>query len=309
MERRKFIQSAAIAGAAMSLSNTAFAKKNKKEKEVTNAAKFKLKYAPGFGSFPEMAGKDPIDVIKFCNDQGFRAVFDNGLMNKEPQLQEKIAAELANNNMDIGPFVAYADFKVKSMVLNREDAREMLRGKVNEAIETYKRTGAKYALMVPGRYDDKLEWDYQTANVIDCMRELSEIAEKAGLVIVLEPLNRWNHPGLFLTGIPQTYAICRAVNSPSCKIINDMYHQQITEGNIIPNIDRAWDEISAFHIGDNPGRKEPTTGEINYKNIFKHIYDKGYDGVLCMEHGRSISGIEGEKRLIEAYREVDNFEV
>jgi hydroxypyruvate isomerase len=310
MERRKFIQSAAIAGAAVGLSNTAFAKKKKKKGAVaSNSEKFKLKYAPTLGAFPEMAGKDPIDVIKFCNDQGFRAIFDNGLMRKSPAMQEKIAAELAKNNMDIGPFVLYADFKVKSMVLNREDTRDMLKAKLEEGIETYKRTGVKNMLMVPGRYDDKLEWDYQTANVIDCMRELSDIAEKAGVVIVLEPLNRWNHPGLFLTGIPQSYMICRAVNSPACKIVNDIYHQQITEGNIIPNIDRAWDEIGAFHIGDNPGRKEPTTGEINYKNIFKHIYRKGYDGVLCMEHGKSLRGIEGEKRLIDAYREVDNFEI
>ena len=86
-----------------------------------------------------------------------------------------------------------------------------------------------------------------------------------------------------------------------------MYHQQITEGNIIPNIDRAWSEIAAFHIGDNPGRKEPGTGEMNYLNIFKHIHQKGYEGVLCMEHGRSIEGIQGEKALIEAYRKADNF--
>jgi hydroxypyruvate isomerase len=300
-----------MAGAAVGLSNTAFAKKKKKNKEavLSNSAKFKLKYAPSFGAFPEMAGKDPIDVINFCSDQGFSAMFDNGLMRKSASGQEKIAAAMAQKDMEWGPFVAYADFKVKSMVLNREDSREMLKGKVNEAIETYKRTGAKYVLMVPGRYDDKLEWDYQTANVIDCMRELSEIAEKAGIVIVLEPLNRWNHPGLFLTGVPQTHMICRAVNSPACKMVNDIYHQQITEGNIIPNIDRAWDEIGTFHVGDNPGRKEPTTGEINYKNIFKHLYHKGYKGALCMEHGKSIRGLEGEKRLIEAYREVDNFEV
>ncbi|RLD67677.1 MAG: xylose isomerase, partial [Bacteroidetes bacterium] len=126
-------------------------------------------------------------------------------------------------------------------------------------------------------------------------------------VIVLEPLNRWNHPDLFLTGIPQTYAICRAVNSPSCKIVNDIYHQQITEGNLIPNMDRAWSEIAAFHVGDNPGRKEPGTGEINYQVIFKHIHKRGYNGVLCMEHGKSIQGIEGEKALIKAYRKADNF--
>ena len=86
-----------------------------------------------------------------------------------------------------------------------------------------------------------------------------------------------------------------------------MYHQQITEGNLIPNIDMAWEYIAAFHIGDNPGRNEPTTGEINYHNIFKHIHSKGYDGVLCMEHGKSIGGKEGELALIKAYRQADAF--
>ena len=124
----------------------------------------------------------------------------------------------------------------------------------------------------------------------------------------MEPLNaRTDHPGLFLTTIPQSYMICKAVNHPSCRIVNDLYHQQITEGNLIPNIDMAWEYIATFHLGDNPGRREPTTGEINFLNIFRHIHQKGYDGVLCMEHGKSKPGIEGEKAVIEAYRKMDAF--
>jgi len=185
----------------------------------------------------------------------------------------------------------------------------MLNSKMKEGVEFFKRTGVKWALVVPGRYDEKLHRDYQTANVIDNLRYCCDIVEPAELTIVLEPLNTLiNHPGLFLTGIPQAYSICRAVNRPSCKIINDIYHQQITEGNLIPNIEAAWDEIAAFHCGDNPGRNEPTTGEINYKNVFKYIYSKNYQGVICMEHGKSIKGKEGEVRLLQAYRECDSFE-
>jgi hydroxypyruvate isomerase len=303
MKRRNFIKRTVAASAAAGLGTVAFGKAD--PPETSNNAKFNLKYAPNFNSFPEMAGKDPVDFIKFCNDQGFRAIFDNNLTNKDPVLQEKIASELSRLNMDIGPFVLRAAEGGESMVYNDNESREKWKQGMYEAIETSRRTGAKHALIVPGKLDTKLEIDYQTANVIDCLRELSEIAEKDGVIIVLEPLNRWNHPGLFLTGIPQAFAICRAVNSPSCKLLDDMYHQQITEGNIIPNIDRAWSEIAAFHIGDNPGRKEPGTGEMNYLNIFKHIYQKGYEGVLCMEHGRSIEGIEGEKALIAAYRKAE----
>ena len=74
---------------------------------------------------------------------------------------------------------------------------------------------------------------------------------------------------------------------------------------MIPNIDRAWDEIAYFQVGDNPGRKEPTTGEINYLNVFKHIREKGFEGVVGMEHGNSKPGKEGEMAVIEAYKSVD----
>jgi len=309
MKRRNFIKNTAAGGIAVtglgSILETAAS-----ESKTSNESKFKLKYAPHLGMFPVLAGKDPIDNIKFIADQGFRAIFDNGLMKKPPELQEKIANELARLGLDLGPFVLYADFKVESFILQDPDIKEMLKNTMKEGQEVQKRTGVETALVVPGRFNLKLHWDYQTANVIENMRMCCDIVGKTGLKLVMEPLNaHTNHPGLFLTRMPQAKMICVAVDHPSCNIVDDIYHQQITEGNLIPNIDMCWDYIRAFHIGDNPGRKEPTTGEINYKNIFKHIYYKGYDGVLCCEHGKSKPGKEGELALIEAYRKVDSFEV
>jgi hydroxypyruvate isomerase len=209
--------------------------------------------------------------------------------------------------MTLGPFVLYADFSKESFVLANKEVREMLVAKMKEGVETMKRTGCRQALVVPGRASPSLFWDYQTANVADNLRACMDVCVPAGLVIVLEPLNRRDHPGLFLTGMPQAYALCRAVNSPCCKILDDLYHQQITEGNLLPHIDACWSEIAAFHIGDNPGRKEPTTGEINYRNIFRHLHEKGYQGVLGMEHGMSKPGKEGERAVIDAYRACDQF--
>lgn len=311
--RREFIKKATATGAAIITAPVVFGKETSgKKKKIQDAtAPFKLKYAPGIGMFREHAGSDPVDHIKFCHDMGFRAMFDNGLMGRPVEDQEKIANEINRLGMELGPFVIYADFSVTSFVLNKPEAREMLVNKAREGVECAKRTGVKWGLMVPGRYDERLHMDIQTANVIDNLRYCCDVAEEAGMIIVLEPLNTLrNHPGMFLTRMPQAYSICRAVNRPSCKIVDDLYHQQITEGNLIPNIEAAWSEIAAFHLGDNPGRNEPTTGEINYKNIFKHIYSKKYDGVLCMEHGISQRGTkEGEARVIEAYRECDSFEV
>jgi hydroxypyruvate isomerase len=299
LSRRDFIGGAAAAMAISTASSTGRA--------ANTSNKFKLKYAPSFGTFRQHAGNDPIDQLKFMADQGFTAMFDNGMMGKPRDLQEKIVKEIGRLGMTLGPFVLRG-IGGKSFVTKNKDVRENILKGVKAGVEFAKRVNAKWALLVPGRYDEGLEWDYQTANVIENLKYCAEVCEPSGLVIVIEPLNAWtNHPGLFLTKIPQAYQICRAVGSPSCKIVNDIYHQQITEGNLIPNIDMAWEEIASFHLGDNPGRKEPTTGEINYKNIFKHLHKKGYKGVLCMEHGQSKRGKEGEVAVIEAYRACDDF--
>jgi hydroxypyruvate isomerase len=193
---------------------------------------------------------------------------------------------------------------------------------MREAVTIAKRVGAKWCTVVPGSVDqqhpeagkwnryggDRLAEGYQTANVIDMLRRCTEILEPHDLVMVLEPLN-WhaNHGGVFLERSDQAYAICRAVDSPSCKILFDIYHQQITEGNLIPNIDRCWSEIAYFQSGDNPGRKEPYTGEINYQRVFQHIHEKGFKGVIGMEHGNSVKGKEGEMQVIAAYRQADDY--
>ena len=310
--RRNFIKKATASGAAILAAPAVFgvpsAMSNMKGTDANEP--FKLEYAPPFGMFSEHAGKDPVDNIKFCHDAGFRAMFDNGLKDRPVEEQEKIANEISRLGMELGPFVLYADFGVTSFVLNKPEIREMLINKMKEGVEVANRTGVKWALVVPGRYDERLHRDYQTANVIDNLRYCCDVVAPSGLTIVLEPLNTLHdHPGLFLNGIPQAYEICRAVNSPYCKIVDDIYHQQITEGNIIPNMEAAWSEIAAFHLGDNPGRKEPTTGEINFRNIFKYLYSRNYDGVLCMEHGLSDRSREGEEKVIRAYRECDDFTV
>ena len=270
--------------------------------------KFKMKYAPHFGMFKHHAGEDLLDQIKFMADTGFTAMEDNGMMKRPADVQEKIAQQMSRLDMAMGVFVAGFNFEEKNFVTRDKEIRQMLVNEMKKAVEVAKRVNATRCTVVPGAYDKGLEWDYQTANTIDNLKYCAEVCEPSGLVMVLEPLNPWtNHPGLFLTKIPQAYQICRAVGSPSCKILDDLYHQQVTEGNLIPNLEMAWDEIGYFQVGDNPGRKEPTTGEINYKNIFKHLYDKGYKGIIGMEHGNSRTGKDGEKAVIEAYRACDDF--
>ena len=303
--RRDFLKTAAAGAAALAFAPPGGA--GQAGPAAAKGAGFKLKYAPSLGVFEASAGKNPADQLKFMADQGFSAWFDNGLMGRPPAEQEALARESQRLGLTIGPFVVYADFSVESFVIRDNAVTEMLAGRFKAAVETGRRTGCPWTLAVPGRYNQRLDWDYQTANVVENLKRMAAICEPSGLVIGLEPLNPKDHPGLFLTKMAQAYQICKAVGSPSVKILDDMYHQQITEGNIIPNIDACWDELAAFHVGDSPGRREPGTGEMNYRNIFRHIYGKGYQGVLCLEHGLSRKGIDGEKALLAAYRDADNF--
>lgn len=307
MDRRDFLAMTVAAGA-VSLPAAALATTDtESRKETLKQSAFKLKYAPHLGMFENSAGKDPAAQIQFMADQGFTAFEDNGMAKRPVDEQVQIADALKKAGLTMGVFVAHADFGNKTFVTRDPEIRKTLVAQMKEAVQVAKRLNAKWCTVVCDAADPHLDSGFQTANVVDNLRACAEVCEPEGLVMVLEPLNRRDHPGLFLTGVPQAFAVCRAVNSPSCKILMDLYHQQITEGNLIPNMDAAWDEIGYFQMGDNPGRKEPGTGEINYRNVFKHIHDKGFKGVLGMEHGKSKDGVDGEKALLASYRTCDDF--
>lgn len=308
MQRRRFLTQGFAASAAALIAPAALAHPNKDNVENTFAEKpFNLNYAFHDGMFKNHAGNDFIDQIKFAHSMGFRSIEDNGMMGRTPEQQKKIGDTLASLGMQMGVFVITTDnwhWKT-TLATGKQEWIERLEKDCKTAIEVAKRCGAKWLTVVPGNFDRNQSMDMQTAHVITALRRGAKILEPHGLVMVLEPLS--DNPDLFLRYSHQTYMICKAVNSPSCKLLFDIYHMQRNEGNIIANMDKTWEEIGYLQIGDNPGRNEPTTGEINYKNVFKHIHQKGFKGILGMEHGNAKSGKEGEVALIKAYRESDAF--
>lgn len=301
MKRRNFIRNGmAVAASAIPLSHSAA----KSLKARPAAAPFKLNFAPHDGMFSNHAGKAFVDQIKYMNDQGFRAIEDNGLLRRPVEEQDKIGKELARLGMTMGVFVVDGgdNWKV-SLTTGKQEFKDSFVETCKKCVEAAKRVNAKWMTVVPGFFERNLPMGIQTSNVVDALRRGAEVFEPHGLIMVLEPLS--DTPELFMRFSDQTYALCKAVDSPLCKILYDVYHMQRNEGNLLPNIDKCWDEIAYFQIGDNPGRKEPTTGEINYKNLFQHVYNKGYRGVWGMEHGNAKPGKEGELALINAYRATD----
>lgn len=306
MERRDFVRTGGAAALGAVIGAPALAAAPGRTAPAAPAPPFALDYAPHFGMFRQHAGNDVVDQLRFMHDQGFRSLEDNGMRGRPVAEQERIGNELRRLGMRMGVFVLNPETAwTTTFAAGEAGFRESFLKDCDASIEVAKRVGATWMTVVMGTVAPRLEFEYQTANAVEILRAGAERLEKHGLVMVLEPLNRRDHPNLFLTRIPQAYQVCRAVDSPACKILFDIYHQQITEGNLIPNFDRAWDEVAYVQVGDNPGRKEPTTGEINYANVFAHLKRKGFTGIVGMEHGNAKPGKDGEAAVIAAYRSVD----
>jgi hydroxypyruvate isomerase len=274
---------------------------------ASNAARFSLGYAPHEGSFASRGGV--IEQIAFAADQGFTAWEDNEARSRSVAEQARMAKALEQRGMTMGVFVASMPKWSQSRPLlgaNDGGDRDAFLNDIRTSIDVAKRLNARHMTVVPGFLDAKLPLDIQTARIIDVMRSAADIVAPHGIAMVMEPLNtRTNHPGVYLQTIAQGYAVARGANSPAVKILADLYHEQIQSGNLIPAMETCWSEIGYLQFGDNPGRKEPGTGEINYANIVKWLRARRYSGVIGMEHGNSVAGRAGEERLVAAYRRID----
>lgn len=267
---------------------------------------FNMKFSPDFGIFSALAGDDPIDQIKWGYDQGFRAWENTGLKFRSVQEQEKISSTVQNLGMEFGQFVGTMTFENVTFAGSDETLRKGVLDDIEKSVEIAQRMGTRFVHNVLGVAHPKLPYEFQMANAIDLLRRIAEIYEKHDLIMVMESMNaKHDHPGMFLRTIPQAYALAKAVNHPSVKVLFDFYHVQIEEGNVLPTLDLAWDEVAYIQMGDTPGRDEPTSGEINFWNALQHVHDKGYRGFVGLEHGTSIPGKEGAQKALEAYRAVD----
>ncbi len=305
MKRRQFLEKSILAGATtlagLNAINTLAAPPNPEK-----AKAFTMKFSPEFGIFAAAAGKDPIDQIKWGHEQGFRAWENTMLKNRPVEEQERISKTMQQLGMDFGQFVGTLTFTDVTFAGRDAALREKVLADVKASVEIAKRMNTKYVHNVLGAADPKLPWDFQMANAIDLLKRIADIYEPHGLVMVMESMNhKTDHPNMFLHTIPQAYALAKAVKSPSIKVLFDFYHVQIQEGNLLPTLDYAWDEIAYIQMGDTPGRKEPTSGEINYWKVLQYVQDKGYRGFVGLEHGISQPGKPGALAALEAYRKVD----
>ena len=216
MKRRNFVKNTALGASGLGI--VSGFKVSAKDSTAQVDKPFNLMYAPHNGMFRHHAGDDFVDQIKFMADQGFRAIEDNGMMKRPVEEQDRIGKALSDLNMQMGVFVIDKGGNgANTLAAGKKEHEDIFLDGCRRAVEVAKRVNATWMTVVPGNFERHLPLDIQTANVIETLKKACDIFEPHGLVMVLEPLS--DTPDLFLRYSPQAYLICKAVDSPACKIL------------------------------------------------------------------------------------------
>lgn len=313
MERRGFVKAALAGGAGLAVGKAvpAAAQAAKTGKAAakpgaaaTKPAPFHLNYACELDWFKDAMTWD--QVLELYKQHGFQAVEYNGLLKHPLPEVEALRKKLDSLGMGFGIFVANPGGWNRSGVADAKQHDAFLE-EVKKTIEYHKVIGNKSVTTLAGMAIPGTSRSTQRRNCIEGFKKAADLLAGTSLALVVEPLNHIDHPGFFMYRADELAEVIASVGSPNVRMLYDLYHLQVTQGNLIRDFLQYYDLIGYIQTGDVPGRKEPGTGEVNYRNVFKAIYDKGYRGIIGMEHGWSEKGMEGFLKCAEAYRQADAF--
>ena len=170
---------------------------------------------------------------------------------------------------------------------------------LKETIQVAKDLGCKNLISQVGNEISGVSREEQRNSLVEGLKACRPILEDEGITLLVEPLNTLvDHKGYYLYSSAEAFEIIDEVDSPNIKVLFDIYHQQIMEGNLIANITGNIDKIGHFHAAGNPGRHELTIGEINYPNVFKAISESGYKGYIGLEYSPLEEPVKGLLEVI-----------
>jgi hydroxypyruvate isomerase len=237
-----------------------------------------LKYSLCIGAYK---GKDEIYHLEKVREHGFDGLEYYAWWNLND------LTKVAKEQERIGVGISATCTKFLSLV--DESRREEYIEGLRQTIEACKILNIKSIISQTGNVIEGVPRDVQREVMIETLKQCAPLLEESGMVMEVEPLNGLvDHAGHFLQRSDESVDVIDQVNSPNVKLVFDVYHQQITEGNVIRNATNYIDRINHYHIADNPGRNQPGTGEMNYVNILKAIKGTGFDGFIGLECGFTI---------------------
>ena len=208
---------------------------------------------------------------------------------------EKIAAACDETGVEVAQFTAWPF----NPGMNNPENHDQVEKEIGEALVAAKKLKCRKMTVIGGNDQRGMTQEEMHANIITALERVAPMAEAAGVMLILEPMNiRVDHKGHCLYGSPHPVRICREVDSPMVKINWDLYHMQITEGDLCRRLREGYDQVGYLQLADNPGRREPGTGEINYSRVFKEAWDLGYRdyiGLECSPSGNEVRATERVK--------------
>lgn len=181
--------------------------------------------------------------------------------------------------------------------------RENLLKEVAAQLTKARKLEIPMALLMSGNVIPGRTYEEQWASLVEGAKRCSDLAEKAGVTLIVEPLNsKVNHKGYFLDSCVAGLRLMKEVNHPRIRLLFDIYHEQVQVGDVIRSIREAAAYVKVFHIADNPGRNDPGTGEMNYDNIYKAIQKINYDGYMTMEYLPLGDPVASLKKAVDSMR-------
>lgn len=210
---------------------------------------------------------------------------------------DAVAAKAAELNIEIAQFTAWG---FKPGLNNTVNHGKFLKA-VNESCKAAKKMNCKLMTVVGGDDQPGMSQEQMHENIVKGLKLAAPIAEDNEIVMILEPMNiRVDHKGHCLYGSPPAIEICRKVASPSVKINWDLYHMQITEGDLCGRLKDGFDHVGYLQLADHPGRNEPGTGEIHYNRVLKAAHDLGYRGFVGLECRPEKTELAAARRVASA---------
>jgi hydroxypyruvate isomerase len=187
--------------------------------------------------------------------------------------------------LTIDTILAQHDWTKRPVTMVNPAHRDGFLNDVKDSIEWAKKLGVSQIIVMSGNVQADMSREAQHASMVESGKRAADLAEAARVKLILEPLNsKVNHKGYFLTSNTEGLAVVKEVDNPNFRLLFDIYHEQVQNGNVIRTLVEAEPYVTTFHVADNPGRNDPGTGEMNYDNIYKAIAKTGYSGYIAMEY-------------------------
>jgi hydroxypyruvate isomerase len=273
---------------------------------------WKLRYAPHIGRpdpatpfFRESAAsRDPVDQIAYIAELGFAGVLDGYYLQRSEDEQRRIGKALEARGLEMSCFALRADPSAAEILWGADSAAAELERPLRRALEAAKRVNGR-RIVVSSPCDPKLPRAYQMAGMVKTLRQLAPIVEKAGVSLCIEHVNAPRLPDRLLQHIHDAYLVATGADSEAIKIVYDVVHVQVMDGDLIANVDRYLDKIAVFQLAEIARTEPGSGGEINFVALLRHIWKRGFRGLLDLEHGCEFPGKAGEQKALDRLRRID----